>query len=230
MPKRFALLCILPILLGTSLRAQSQTASPEPTIWDHNGSVMYLVATGSSLEFYYQKPRPGMLEAGALPGTLLFRGQINNGQFSGTAYIFNARCGQIPFQVKGPILDNNERVLLTGQAPRVGRGCRTYGYYTSNLEFKLLKSSEVAQSQQSLATEQTPIIAAPKPQVLARDAGEPKPPSSPTAQPSVTNETPLAAKDLENQIWAAVLILMTVSLFGFSIWILIKNVLGERMR
>ena len=26
--------------------------------------------------------------------TLLFRGQINNGQFSGTAYLFKARCGQ----------------------------------------------------------------------------------------------------------------------------------------
>jgi len=148
-PKRFALLCVLPTLLSTSPHAQSQTASPE-TIWDHNGSVMYLVANGSSREFYYQKPRPGMLEAGARAGTLLFRGQINNGQFSGTAYLFNAPCGQVPFQVKGPILDNSERVLLTGQAPRVGRGCRTYGYYASNLEFRLLKPSEVAQSQQTM--------------------------------------------------------------------------------
>ena len=33
-------------LNGTSPQAQTQTASPEPTIWDHNGSVMYLVANG----------------------------------------------------------------------------------------------------------------------------------------------------------------------------------------
>jgi hypothetical protein len=46
-------------------QAQAQTVSPESTIWDHNGSIMYLVANGSSREFYYQKPRPGMLDAGA---------------------------------------------------------------------------------------------------------------------------------------------------------------------
>src|SRR5580692_4379798 len=54
----------------TSAHAQTQTASPDPTIWDHNGSVMYLVENGSSREFRYQKPRPGMLEAGARPGSL----------------------------------------------------------------------------------------------------------------------------------------------------------------
>ena len=74
----------------TSANAQTQTASPEPTIWDHNGSVMYLVENGSSREFHYQKPRPGMLEAGVRPGSLLFRGQVDNGQYSGTAFIFGS--------------------------------------------------------------------------------------------------------------------------------------------
>jgi len=99
----------------TSAHAQTQTASPDPTIWDHNGSVMYLVENGSSREFHYQQPRPGMLEAGARPGSLLFRGQVDNGQYFGTAYIFNRHCGQIPFQVKGPVLDDNERITLTGR-------------------------------------------------------------------------------------------------------------------
>jgi hypothetical protein len=53
----------------TSVHAQTQTAPPESTIWDHNGSVMYLVVNGSSREIYYQKPRPGMLDAGARPGS-----------------------------------------------------------------------------------------------------------------------------------------------------------------
>jgi hypothetical protein len=87
----------------TRAHAQTQTASPDPANWDHNGSVMYLVKNGSSREFHYQKPRPGMLEAGARPGSLLFRGQFDNGQYFGTAYIFNPHCGQIPFQVKGPV-------------------------------------------------------------------------------------------------------------------------------
>src|SRR5438270_7465528 len=107
-----------------SAQAQTQTASPEPTVWDHNGSVMYLVANASSREIYYQKPRPGMLEAGARSGSLLFRGEVNDGQYLGTAYIFNAHCGPIPFEVKGTILDDDERIVLTGQAPRVGQNCR----------------------------------------------------------------------------------------------------------
>src|ERR1041384_3142159 len=122
--------------LDASAQAQTQTASAEPTLWDHNGSVMYLVANGQSREFYYQKPRAGMAEVGARPGSLLFRGEIENGQYSGTAYIFTMHCGQIPFQVKGPFLDNDERIVLSGQAPRVGRNCRAYESAASSLEFK----------------------------------------------------------------------------------------------
>jgi hypothetical protein len=114
------------VIVCSSVQAQTQTAPPESTIWDHNGSVMYLVANGSSREIFYQKPRPGMLEAGARPGSPLFRGEINNGQYLGTAYIFSLHCGPILYEVKGPILDD-QRIVLTGQAPRVGQNCQTYG-------------------------------------------------------------------------------------------------------
>jgi hypothetical protein len=175
----------------TSVQAQTQTASPESTIWDHNGSVMSLVANGSSREVYYQKPRPGMLDAGAHPGSLLFRGEVNNGQYLGTAYIFNPHCGPIPFEVKGPIRDDEKRIVLMGQAPRVGRDCRPYGSYTSNLEFRRLEPNEAAQSQGPFATAQPPATGVPKPEVRSGD----ELPSAPTAQPSVKNETPVAAKD-----------------------------------
>jgi hypothetical protein len=182
----------------TNAQAQTQTASPESTIWDHNGSVMYLVAKGSSREFYYQKPRPGMLDAGARPGSLLFRGEIDNGQYSGTAYIFNPHCGQIPFQVKGSSLDNDERIMLTGQAPRVGQNCRTYESYTSKLEFRRLKPNEVAQSQEPFTAAQAPAVGESKPEVPSRDVGEL--PSAPTAQSSVTNEAPSATQDSSSDI------------------------------
>jgi hypothetical protein len=175
----------------SSAHAQTQTAPPESTIWDHNGSVMYLVANGSSREVYYQKPRQGMLDAGARPGSLLFRGEVNNGQYLGTAYIFNQHCGPIPFQVKGPVFNDDERIVLTGQAPRVGQNCRNYGSYTSNLEFKRLKLTEAAQSQEPLMAAQTSPSAVSKPEVPPRSSGE----SAPTAQSSVKNETPVAAKD-----------------------------------
>jgi len=174
-----------------SVQAQTQTASPEPTVWDHNGSVMYLVANGSSREIYYQKPRPGMLEAGARSGSLLFRGEVNDGQYLGTAYIFNVHCGPIPFEVKGTILDDDERIVLTGQAPRVGQNCRTYESYTSNLEFRRLKSDEANQLQETKTATSAPVIVASKPEikpeVSSPSSGEV--PSAPTEQRSPRNET-----------------------------------------
>ena len=181
----------------TSAQAQTQTASPEPTIWDHNGSVMYLVANGSSQEVYYQKPRQGMLAAGR-PGSLLFRGEVNNGQYLGTAYIFNLHCGPIPFEVKGLVLNDDEQIVLTGRAPRVGQDCRPYGSYTSNLEFRRLKPNEAAQSQERLAAAQAPAAGVSKPDAPLRNGNEL--PSASTAQPSVKNETPVAAKDLSARV------------------------------
>jgi hypothetical protein len=171
---------------GTSAQAQTQTASPEPTIWDHNGSVMYLVANGPSREFYYQNPRAGMLEVGVRPGSLLFRGEIENGEYSGTAYIFNPHCGQIPFQVKGPILDSDERIVLTGQAPRIGRNCRAYESSTSNLEFRRSKPNEGAQPQEQLAT--APRVEEPKPEVQSTAGGELASAPQPAARAGTTSQ------------------------------------------
>ena len=177
-----------------------------------------------------------MMEAGARPGSLLFRGEIKNGQYVGTAFIFNAHCGQIPFQVKGPIISDEERIVLTGQARRVGRNCHTYGSYTSNLEFRRLKQNEVAQSQAPLTPAQAPSESKPEvppnkpiaqPSVTnenplaAKDSSssvaEPKGPSTSTAQSPVTNETPSKAKDLDHYLWGVAFIVITVSLVGFLI-------------
>jgi hypothetical protein len=216
-------------------QAQTQTTSPEPTIWDHNGSVMYLVTNGPSREFYYQKPRPGMLDAGARPGSLLFRGQVSKGQFLGTAYIFNAHCGPIPFDVEGSILDDGERIVLTGQAPRVGQNCRTHASYKSDLEFKRSKLADATQSQKPLAAAPLPAVGVSKPEVPLSNGGElpsapkassmknktqtganslagladAKVPSTPTVQSSQTDETQ-AAKGLDSYLWAAAFIVMIV--------------------
>jgi hypothetical protein len=141
MPKRFTFLWAVPLFVSTSLYAQDASPPAERTLWDHSGSTMYLVTNGSSRELHYQKPRPGMLEAGAHPDDVLFKGEISDGQLSGTAYIFNAQCGQAPFHVKGSILDNGGKIVLTGLAPRIGRNCQTLGDYTSTLEFKLSSSA-----------------------------------------------------------------------------------------
>jgi hypothetical protein len=195
MPKRCILrhailLWAIPLFLSTSVDAQLQDASPpaERTLWDHNGSIMYLIAIGSSRELHYQKPRPGMFEVGARPDDVLFKGEINDGQISGTAYIFNAQCGPVPFRAKGPISDNGGRIVLTGQVPRIGRNCQTVGEYTSTLEFKPLKTSEVAQP--SPATAQTPNVEEPNREPLPSGAPERHLSNSPSAQPAPTRQTP----------------------------------------
>ena len=167
----------------TSAQTQTQTESSGRTLWDHNGSIVYLVANGSSREFYYQKPRPGMLDVGARPGSLLFRGQLNRGQISGTAYFFNLHCGPIPFEVKGASLEDEERIVLTGQAPRVGRNCRAHESYTSNLEFRRLKP---AQSQEQFTAVTAPRVEESKREVPSTAGGELA--SAPTAQPPATSQ------------------------------------------
>jgi hypothetical protein len=173
-------LALVAVVAAASAQAQTQIASAEPTVWDHNGSVMYLVANGPSREFYYQKPRTGLLEVGVRPGSLLFRGAIENGQYSGTAYIFNMHCGQIPFQVKGSMLENDERIVLTGQAPRVGRNCRASEFTTSSLEFKQVKPNQGPQSQEQITTTTAPRVEEPKPTVTSTTSAEL--PAAPTAQ------------------------------------------------
>jgi hypothetical protein len=118
-------------VVWTAGAATATWADSEPTLWSHNGSVLYLIAKGTSREFHYKEPRPGMLEAGAYPGALLFRGQSINHQYSGTAFIFHSRCGQLSYQVSGPILDGDEHVLLTGRAPQVGPAFYPTGYFDS---------------------------------------------------------------------------------------------------
>jgi hypothetical protein len=103
-----------------------------------------LLAKGASREFHYQDPRPGLLEAGAHPGSLLFRGQSMDGHYYGTAVIFSRQCGQFAYEVSGPILDDYKRVVLTGEAPRVSSDCHIAGYFTDHLEFRLLKPGQEA--------------------------------------------------------------------------------------
>ena len=58
---------------------QPPVTDPKATYWWHNGSMVYLIANGSSRSFHYHSPRDGMFAAGARPGSLLFTGKSING-------------------------------------------------------------------------------------------------------------------------------------------------------
>jgi len=75
--------------------------------------------------------------------------------------------------------------VLTGHAPRVGRNCQSYGEYTSTLEFRLLKTSEVTQ----LAPKVENLAPEPPPS----DLGGPKLPD--TARPAQMAQTPTVEEE-----------------------------------
>lgn len=108
------------------------------TYWNHNGSLMRLDASGSARSFAYEQPRPGMEAAGARPGDVVFEGRREGAGYVGTAYIFNKNCGRFPYDVVGRVSPDDRRVVLEGQAPRVGRDCRVDGTRRDVLVFDLV--------------------------------------------------------------------------------------------
>lgn len=111
-----------------------------PTRWNHNGSTMKLVAKGTRRRFYYERPRKGIRASGVRRGTLLFDGVREGFTYSGTARIFNSRCGTKTYAVSGSVSDDEESVTLLGRAPVVDSSCNLTGYRDDYLYFELIKS------------------------------------------------------------------------------------------
>jgi len=113
---------------------------PARTIWDHNGSVMLLVANADRRSFYYQLPRSGMAAQNVVNGTLLYDGTVVNGEWVGTARRFSARCGIRQYAVRGRELEGGRIVMLQGTAPRIDGRCRVTQQYQDTLVFTFLRS------------------------------------------------------------------------------------------
>lgn len=118
----------------------NQGSSPAPSggsIWDHNGSTMKLTANGARRQFTYERPRSGMRKRGVRKGDVLFDG-VRDGEFySGTAYIFTKRCGKVGYDVLGSVSNNDTRIVMRGNAPRLDGACRRVGSKPDKLVFSL---------------------------------------------------------------------------------------------
>ena len=118
-----------PIASGTQARS---------SLWDHNGSIMRLVANGENRQFVYETPRQGMANEGVTSGTSLFEGVRNGDTYSGTAFVFRRQCGSTPFEVSGTVAADERTVTMTGDAPRVDGSCRVSGHVSDTLVFRLV--------------------------------------------------------------------------------------------
>jgi hypothetical protein len=135
-------LFLLTLLLPNTFPATGALAQSASSLWDHNGSIVSLSANGAGRQFYYQSPRSGLAQVGVQSGTLLFEGRKDGSSYSGTAYIFNRKCGRRGYSVSGPVSEDQQNVTMYGKAPLLDPSCRIVGYRDDMLVFVFRGSSE----------------------------------------------------------------------------------------
>jgi hypothetical protein len=109
------------------------TAASADTCWNHNGSIVRLIASGQQRTFVYEQPRDVLRIAGVSRGTILFNGARTGNRYSGTAYVFSRECPEmpLPYSVRGFVGPNDTQVTMTGSRP-VFVNCRATGRMTTD--------------------------------------------------------------------------------------------------
>ena len=102
---------------------------PPTSTWSHNNSLMSATITAGRVSIYYQQPRQGMIDEGVRPGTLLFDGRRTGNRVSGTSYVFDRRCGKIPYPDDGEISGPNQIALNGRRVPtQLGTNCEVLDF------------------------------------------------------------------------------------------------------
>lgn len=83
---------------------------------DHNGSAMRIEREGSRIRIVYDVPRPGLREAGVMPGMLVFEGVQTGDKLAGRAFAFKRGCQPAGYDVAGEIA--GDRIELRGPGPK----------------------------------------------------------------------------------------------------------------
>lgn len=120
-------LAILVIIFG-------HTPAFADSYWNHNGSLMRLIANGNSRAFVYAVPRDVLVQAGVQAGTLLFDGERQGNRYYGISRVFSRYCeAPLEYEVEGYVTNGDLRVVLTGSREVYGEGCRPTGSITTDI-------------------------------------------------------------------------------------------------
>lgn len=140
--------------LGLLIGMIASTAAAD-SFWDHNGSLMRLVAQGSDRWISYEAPRQGMIDQGVVSGTLFFNGRRVGNSYTGTARVFSRNCPDpMTFPIGGTVL-NEQTIVLEGLRP-VFSNCRPTGQMKNE---RLVFTYVAAQPQQQPPAPPPPPVA-----------------------------------------------------------------------
>lgn len=117
------------------------------SLWEHNGSIVYLEAEGHFRRFYYETPRSGLPVDS---GTPLFHGQRRGNRYVGTAYVFSDECGAIGYPVMGTVSADQLKISLRGKAPVRDSDCNIIRFRSDDLVFTYSRTA--ADSKESTDT------------------------------------------------------------------------------
>src|SRR5262245_35296490 len=102
----------------------------------YQGSITYLEPSGMVRQFFLVTPGDELHKHGAQAGDLLFDGRKEGSTYVGKAFVFAGRCGKVPFDVHGPVLNDDQTVDLAGNAPEVDTAtCNQRGTHEQRLVF-----------------------------------------------------------------------------------------------
>ncbi len=108
------------------------------SLWEHNGSIVYLEAEGQLRRFYYDRPRSALPVE---PGTPLFHGQTRGNRYVGTAYVFSESCGPIGYPVTGIVTADKLKITMRGKAPVRDTDCNIIRFRADELVFTYLRTA-----------------------------------------------------------------------------------------
>ena len=130
---------ILSLTLVTTLGLPC--AALADSFWDHNGSVMRLVADGDQRQLIYEQPKQILNDAVVERGTVLFEGDRVGNKYTGTAKRFSKNChAPLPYHVSGNVLTET-KIVLEGRREVYDDDCRPTGRFTRDtLVFRYLHS------------------------------------------------------------------------------------------